>query len=99
MFAIIVEFDVAPEARAGFLPLMLENALRSAADEPGCLQFDVLEDGDGKVALYEVYVDEAAFAEHLRSKHYLAFAAASEPMVTGKTVRRLTLLGSNLHAA
>jgi autoinducer 2-degrading protein len=61
-------------------------------EEPGCRQFDVLipEDDPGDlVVLYEIYDDAASFDAHLRSDHYVRFAAATERMVTMKTVTRL----------
>jgi quinol monooxygenase YgiN len=39
--------------------------------------------------LYEIYDDAVAFDAHLRSDHYARFAAATEHMVTMKTVTRL----------
>lgn len=90
---ILVEFELAPEARDEFRRLVLENAAASLRDEPGCRQFDVLvgegEPGD-RMVLYEIYDDAAAFDAHLATEHYARFAAATEPMVRQKTVRRLS---------
>jgi autoinducer 2-degrading protein len=94
-FVIIAEFDLAPGAMGQFLPLMAENAERSLRDEPGCQQFDVLlpEGEESRVVLYEIYADAAAFAEHLRSAHYLGFDAATAAMVKAKHVTRLGFPG------
>lgn len=94
--ALLVTFDVGPEDRAEFHRLVLENAAASLRDEPGCRQFDVLlpegEAGD-RVVLYEIYDDAAAFDAHLRSDHYARFAAATDPLVRGKSVTRLGFAG------
>ena len=44
----------------------------SVGDEPGCLRFDVIQDGvDAKqIWLYEVYRDEAAFQAHTQAPHF-----------------------------
>jgi (4S)-4-hydroxy-5-phosphonooxypentane-2,3-dione isomerase len=89
---ILVEFTLAPETRAEFRRLVLENASASLRDEPGCRQFDVLiPEGDpgDRVVLYEIYDDDEAFAAHVRTGHYARFAEATEALVRTKTVTRL----------
>ena len=54
---ILVDFTLAPETRAEFHRLVLENAAASLRDEPGCRRFDVLvPEGDSgdRVVLYEI---------------------------------------------
>ena len=87
--AVTVNFDVDPRHMEAFLPLMLENALASVRDEPGCLQFDVCTDPDqpGQVFLYELYTDLAAFERHQTMPHFTAFDAAAAEMIVGKAVR------------
>ena len=41
MLIVVVEFIIDPERLAEFMPLMLNNARTSLAEEPGCHQFDV----------------------------------------------------------
>jgi autoinducer 2-degrading protein len=89
---ILVDFTLAPETRAEFHRLVLENAAASLRDEPGCRRFDVLvPEGDSgdRVVLYEIYDDEEAFAAHVRTDHYARFAEATEALVRTKTVTRL----------
>lgn len=95
-FAIIVEFVVRSGQMAAFQELIVANASASVANEPGCQRFDVLVDqaDEDTIVLYEVYDDEAAFAEHSRSAHYLAFAEASLPLVQAKTVRPLRVIAT-----
>jgi autoinducer 2-degrading protein len=95
-YVIIVEFTVKPGAMPDFMPLILENAERSLRDEPGCRRFDVLTGEDGRVILYEIYDDEAAFRAHCRSPHFHRFDEASRSLVAAKRVERCTLFN---HAA
>jgi (4S)-4-hydroxy-5-phosphonooxypentane-2,3-dione isomerase len=89
MFVVVVEFEIKPEQRAAFLPLMLANARASAETEPGCRQFDVCADPQRPelILLYELYKDRAAFDAHCRTEHFLAFDAATRDMVVSKAVR------------
>jgi quinol monooxygenase YgiN len=90
-YVIIVEFRVKPGEMPRFMPLILENAERSLQEEPGCRRFDVLTGEDGRVILYEIYDDEAAFTAHCRSSHFHRFDEASRPLVAEKRVERCTL--------
>lgn len=92
-YVILVEFDLKPGAHDAFMPLMLENARLSLADEPGCMVFDVLtrEDDASRVVLYEVYTDKAAFGEHLKAPHFLSFDSAVKEHIAAKRVTELSL--------
>jgi autoinducer 2-degrading protein len=94
MHVIVVDFILRPGCRERFLPLILENARRSVADEPGCRRFDVCEDpaDPASIFLYEIYDDEAAFEAHKRTEHFRRFEAASADMVADKRVRALALI-------
>jgi (4S)-4-hydroxy-5-phosphonooxypentane-2,3-dione isomerase len=89
--AILVEFTIRPDAVTRFHALIVANATRSLADEPGCRQFDVLwfEDAPGRVVLYEIYDDDRAYELHLSTPHYRSFAAAAEPLIETRSIRRL----------
>lgn len=88
MYVVLVEFVVKPEHAAEFRPALLANARASLEHEPGCHRFDVCTDpGDaGKILLYELYTDRAAFDAHLAAPHYLEFGARVKPWVERKTV-------------
>ncbi|MEM1374102.1 MAG: putative quinol monooxygenase [Pseudomonadota bacterium] len=88
MFAVVVTFTLHDGTAAAFLPLMEENAQMSLAAEPGCHRFDVCTDParPNEVFLYELYVDQAAFAAHLESAHFRDFDAASAAYVAAKDV-------------
>lgn len=91
-YVVWVEFDLHPERRSEFLTLVRANAASSLREEPGCHQFDVLEDErDGGIALYEIYQDRAAFEQHLTMAHFKSFDLATAAMVRSKTVRTFTL--------
>jgi autoinducer 2-degrading protein len=87
-FTILVEFMVAPEDMAAFLPLMLTNAQTSLKEEEGCERFDVLraEGEEDRILLYEIYRDRAAFDAHATSAHFKAFDEATRSMVRRKSV-------------
>ncbi len=89
-FVIIVDFRLKPGTHAAFRALMDENARASMRMEPGCRRFDVIEPhGEpGRILLYEIYDDEAAFQAHCRSAHFASFDAESAPLVETKTVIR-----------
>ncbi|HYZ63243.1 MAG TPA: putative quinol monooxygenase [Acetobacteraceae bacterium] len=93
-YTILVEFDLAPADLQRFLPLVRANAASSLQDEPGCERFDVLLDPavPGRVVLYEIYRDRAAFDGHLASPHFARFDADIRAMVQGKRVTELELL-------
>jgi autoinducer 2-degrading protein len=90
-YVIIVEFTIKPGEMPRFMPLMLENAERSLRDEPGCRRFDVLTGEDGRVVLYEIYDDEAAFQAHCRSPHFHRFDTAAKDLIATKRVERCIL--------
>ena len=88
MYAVTVVFEPKPEHAIRFRAAMLANAKVSRESEPGCRQFDVCVEADtGRVFLYELYDDRAAFEAHLASAHFKAFDAQVRDWVAGKDVR------------
>jgi quinol monooxygenase YgiN len=93
MYVVTVIFEPHAGGMEAFLPLMMENARLSLADEPGCHRFDVSLSEDGtRVFLYELYSDEAAFGQHVQSPHFKAFDRAIADMIARKTVETYSLL-------
>jgi len=92
-FVITVDFQLHPGAMREFLPLMVENANKSREIEPGCKRFDVLlpKYSPDRILLYEIYRDKAAFAEHLKAAHFLAFDSATKTMIKEKKIVEYTL--------
>ena len=88
MYVVTVVFEAKPEHAEAFRAAMLANAKVSRETEPGCRQFDVCVEADtGRVFLYELYDDRAAFEAHLASAHFKAFDAQVRDWVAGKDVR------------
>lgn len=89
MYAVVVSFEIKPEAMSEFMPLMLANARQSLELEEGCQQFDVATDPlrAGEVFLYELYTDRAAFDVHLSAAHFKTFDSAVAKMIVTKDVR------------
>jgi (4S)-4-hydroxy-5-phosphonooxypentane-2,3-dione isomerase len=89
--AILVEFTVKSDAVGRFRELITTNATRSLADEPGCRRFDVLSPAGepARIVLYEIYDDDRAFERHLATPHYKDFAAAAEPLIETRSIKRL----------
>ncbi|HTH99162.1 MAG TPA: antibiotic biosynthesis monooxygenase, partial [Stellaceae bacterium] len=50
-------------------------------------RFDVLEAADGKIALYEIYTDEAGFKAHLETPHFKVFNEGTKDLVQDKSWR------------
>lgn len=73
MYVVIAPIQIKPEYREQFIKEMIEDARGSVNNEPGCLRFDIIQDGNdpNRIWLYEVYRDEAAFQEHLRQPHFI----------------------------
>jgi (4S)-4-hydroxy-5-phosphonooxypentane-2,3-dione isomerase len=82
MLAMWVKVRVKPEERERFLQAIEVDALGSERDEPGCLRFNVLQDGqDSNVYyFYEVYRDEAALEAHRAAPHYAVWRAAADTL-------------------
>lgn len=89
MHAIFVTVKVKPDQRERFLEAIEEDATSSVRDEPGCLDFQVLQDRDDPDTyyFYEVYRDEEAFKAHGRTPHFERWRAASEEVLDGPTTR------------
>lgn len=69
--------------RERFLALIGDLAVRSVADEPGCLAYDViLIDEDARTyGVYELYRNSGALAAHHSSPHYARWNAAAGSLI------------------
>ena len=92
MHGVVVEFEVKPPHAGDFRERVLQQAADSLAREPDCHVFDVCVDPQRaeRILLYEVYTDEAAFAEHLASSHFKAFDADVAAWLDAKRVESFT---------
>src|SRR5271169_5860348 len=82
MLALWVKVRVKPERREDFLKAIEVDAIGSERDEPGCLCFNVLQDGEDPNVYYfmEVYRDEAAIEAHRAAPHYAVWRAAADTL-------------------
>ena len=96
MYAVTVEFMIKTASAQAFLVEMLANARASVTKERGCVRFDVCIDpaDRGRIFLYEVYIDRAAFEEHLRAEHFKVFDRTVAPWVESKAVKTWQLIDS-----
>ena len=71
MYGLIVTINIKPGFKDQFMEALMGDARGSVNDEPGCLRFDVLEDGEepNRIYLMEEYQDEAAFRAHTQQPH------------------------------
>lgn len=81
-YVVLAEFRARPEHSADFAAFVDGHAARSRA-EPGCLVFDVVQDAADPAVflLYEVYVDEAAYAAHRAQPYHPRFFEVAGPML------------------
>jgi len=88
MYVVTVTFDIRPDRIEAFLRLMRVQAENSRNLEEGCHQFDIAFNAEspGRIFLYELYTDRAAFDLHLESAHYQRFAADTADMIITKAV-------------
>lgn len=88
MYSILLKTRLKQGSRDAFLSAMRNNAAASVRDEPGCISFDVLLDrSDSDVVwLYEIYVDEAALDDHMRTAHFMASRPLVEPLILDQEV-------------
>ena len=90
MLVLHVTVRVKPEYAEEFLALARHNAER-AAEEPGCLRFDIIQDREDRHCFryYEVYRDDAALAEHRTTPHFKQYFETTLPWLDGPVDRRL----------
>ncbi len=93
-YVVIVDFRLKPDTHAAFRRLVDANAIASVRSEPGCRRFDVLEPKgeSGRIVLYEIYSDRAAFDDHLKTEHFADFDAAAADLVAQRTVSQFDLV-------
>ena len=89
MHAIFVTVKVKPDQRQRFLDVIEDDAQSSVRDEPGCLDFQVLQDQSDPDTyyFYEVYRDEEAFKAHGQTPHFQRWNAASQEVLQERAAR------------
>ncbi|GAA1010186.1 putative quinol monooxygenase [Nocardiopsis tropica] len=90
--ALVISLRVLPGRREDFLAGISRNASAAVREEPGCLRFDVVQDGaDPDVfRVYEVFADREALLAHRGTAHFLAWQRRkAEVVVPGSQVDHL----------
>lgn len=82
-YVLFVEVEILPGNLDACKAMMKTNAKGARETEPGCLQFDVIEDpaDPAQVRFYEVYKDEAAFHAHQQTAHFKEWIANGVPLL------------------
>ena len=90
MFALVVRFELRPEAAEAFDDLVART-LTGINDEPGTLLYFTSRVADAPLSrvFVEVYVDEEAFAAHEQYPHTRRFLADRESMIESYRVEFL----------
>ena len=88
---IVVEFEVKPEHRNGFIELMKGHAQRSRAED-GCQQFDVLlpQEDQSRVLLVEAWRDQAALDVHAKQPMMAKTRETYQPWLVSREATRCT---------
>ena len=94
MFVVSVEFSIKKGCGDDFIRAVVIQAGNSLHREIGCQRFNVCKPAteSRRIFLYEIYTDEAAFKEHLKSDHYARFDATVKDWVESKTVNTWSLV-------
>jgi (4S)-4-hydroxy-5-phosphonooxypentane-2,3-dione isomerase len=94
MRAIIAYLTAKPSKEAEFQKLMTAQAQRCLANEPGCLQFDVVQDpkNPARFVMLEVYKDDAAVKAHQESQHFKDFRPVVGELVADRLVEVLNMV-------
>ena len=94
MFVVAVTLIAKPDKAEAFRARVRRQAAESLDREPGCHRFDVCADPQtpGRIFLYELYSDEAAFKAHLDTRHFKSFDSDVVSLIEDKTVTTWTLL-------
>jgi (4S)-4-hydroxy-5-phosphonooxypentane-2,3-dione isomerase len=88
MRAILAYLTTKPGMEAEFQQQMTAQARRCLANEPGCLQFDVVQDPKNptRFVMLEVYKDDAAIKAHQDSQHFKDFRPVVGELVADRKV-------------
>jgi quinol monooxygenase YgiN len=94
MRAILAYLTAKPGKEAEFQEKMTAQAKRCLANEPGCLQFDVVQDAKDKTrfVMLEVYADDAAIKAHQDSQHFKDFRPVIGDLVADRKVEVLHMV-------
>src|SRR5215510_3345419 len=94
MRAIVAYLTAKPGMEGKFKQQMTAQAKRCLANEPGCLQFDVVQDAQDttRFVMLEVYRDDAAVKAHQDSQHYKDFRPTVGELVADRKMEVLNMV-------
>jgi quinol monooxygenase YgiN len=94
MRAILAYLTAKPGKEAEFKEQMIAQARRCLANEPGCLQFDVVQDpkNTARLVMLEVYKDDDAIKAHQESQHFKDFRPVIQELVAERKVEVLNMV-------
>jgi len=89
MFSIFVTINIQPDRVDEFKEASLGDAQGATRDEPGCFRFDMHQNAEipTRFHLHEVYRDESAFQDHLKTPHFLKWKETVSPFFVGEIER------------
>ena len=92
--AIVGTIEIAPGRRDELLAALTAHKARCLKDESGTLQFEILvpRGDEGRVLLYEVYEDDAAFEAHRNSSSIARFREETAGIVVALHITRCALV-------
>jgi (4S)-4-hydroxy-5-phosphonooxypentane-2,3-dione isomerase len=88
MRAILAYLTAKPGLEAKFKEEMTAQAKRCLANEPGCLQFDVMQDPKAptRFVMLEIYKDDDAIKAHQESEHFKNFRPVVSELLAERKV-------------
>jgi quinol monooxygenase YgiN len=80
----VAEIEVDPARLEAYHAALKEEIEASVRLEPGVLALHAVaaKDNPARVVVFEIYAEEAAYAAHLKTPHFLAYKDATADMVT-----------------
>ena len=79
----LAELEIDPDRLDDYLALLSEEIEASVALEPGVLALHAVavKGSPGKVHVFEIYADQAAYEAHLATPHFLRYKTLTASMV------------------
>ena len=94
MRAIVAYLTAKPGMEDKFKEAMTAQAKRCLANEPGCLQFDVVQDPKSptRFVMLEIYKDDAAIQAHQDSQHFKDFRPVVGDLIADRKIEILNMV-------
>jgi quinol monooxygenase YgiN len=91
--AVLVHYRIKPGRMPELLVILKDHIAKTRAQEPGCIQFDLLVPHHGQdcIHLYEVYADECALRLHNASEQLARYKAATNALLDERAITWCTI--------